>query len=153
MIVYRFAHFKYADDISGRGAKLKGGRWNPRGIAVLYTSESISLALLEVLVNADTIEELQQLKLLEINISPSISWKEIKTSQLKEKWQFDFEYTQWLGKEILTSPETIIIKCPSAVIEQEYNYLINPNHSSFKKISIKTKSDFYFDKRLFKQIR
>ena len=46
MIVYRFAHPKFAHDLSGTGARLKGGRWNTAGTPVIYTSECISLALL-----------------------------------------------------------------------------------------------------------
>ena len=52
MILHRFAHRKYAHDISGTGSKLKGGRWNSVGLAVVYSSERISLSLLEVLANA-----------------------------------------------------------------------------------------------------
>jgi RES domain-containing protein len=61
MILYRFAHRKFAKDLSGTGARLKGGRWNPPGIPVIYTSENISLALLEILANAQTIEDLRMI--------------------------------------------------------------------------------------------
>ncbi len=54
MTVYRFTHKKFAGELSGTGARLVGGRWNPVGVSVVYTSESISLALLEVLANIPT---------------------------------------------------------------------------------------------------
>jgi RES domain-containing protein len=150
MILHRFAHRKYAHDISGTGSKLKGGRWNSVGLAVVYSSERISLSLLEVLANANTLEDLQMLQLTEIEVPDNVPLHEIRLSQLKKEWWKDFEYSQWLGSEILKENKALIIKCPSAIIESENNYLINPLHSSFKKINIKAVNDFRFDERLFK---
>jgi len=134
MIVYRFTHQKYADDISGTGAKIAGGRWNSPGYAVLYTSEHISLALLEVLVNAGTLDQLQAIKLLEIEIPTQMPAQEIKLSQLKKDW--------WAA--------SLFVKCPSAIVNTEHNILLNPAHPSFKKVKVKNKADFHFDERLFK---
>jgi RES domain-containing protein len=150
MILYRFAHKKYAHDISGTGSRLKGGRWNSIGVPVVYSSETISLCLLEVLANANTLDELQMFQLVEIEIPNTIPFQEIRLSQLKKDWWNDFEYSQWLGSEVLKENKALIIKCPSAIVERENNYLINPHHSSFKKVNIKVVNDFRFDERLFK---
>ena len=58
MIVYRFANAKYSKDLSGEGSKLFGGRWNNKGTAILYTSTSISLALLELLIHSASYDEI-----------------------------------------------------------------------------------------------
>jgi RES domain-containing protein len=150
MIVYRFAHRKYAYDISGAGSQLNGGRWNAVGVPVVYSSESISLCLLEVLANANTLEKLQLLQLAEIEIPENLPFDEIHLGELKKEWWRDVEYSQWLGSEILKEKKALIIKCPSAIVERENNYLINPLHPSFKKINIKTVNDFRFDERIFK---
>jgi len=150
MIVYRLAHHKYASDISGTGAKLTGGRWNAPGTSVLYTSEHISLALLEVLANAHTLEQLQSVRLLEITLPVKPPSAEIKLTQLKESWWNDFDYTQWIGDEMIKANEALIIQCPSAIINSEHNYLINPSHPHFKKVQATIKTDFRFDERLFK---
>ena len=150
MIVYRFAHRNYAHDISGTGARLKSGRWNYIGLPVVYSSESVSLSLLEVLANANTLQELQMLQLSEIEIPDNIPLHEIRLSQLKKQWWSDFEYSQLLGSKILKEKKALIVKCPSAIVERENNYLLNPLHVLFKKIKIKVVSDFRFDERLFK---
>jgi RES domain-containing protein len=149
MIVYRFAHAKYAEDISGEGAKRWGGRWNNTGIPVLYTSEHISLGLLEVLANGTTLPELKNIRLMEIVLPATATIHEIKIGQLKKEWQTDFELTQWIGSEILQARKHLLIKCPSAIIEQEYNMLCNPLHDDFHTIQSRI-ADFRFDERLFK---
>jgi RES domain-containing protein len=150
MTVYRFASSIHANDISGTGARLKGGRWNVVGLPVLYTSETISLSLLEVLANASTLEELQLLRLVEIEVPNNVPSQEIHLSQLKKEWWTDFEYSQWLGSEILKENKVLSIKCPSAIVEKENNYLINPLHALFRKVTIKVINEFHFDERLFK---
>jgi RES domain-containing protein len=151
MIVYRFSHLQFASDLSGYGARIKGGRWNPVGISVLYTSESISLALLEILANALSLKELKMFHLMEIEVPKINSIQEIKLEHLKKEWYFDFDYTQWMGKEVLQSNQSLLVKCPSALVHKEHNYLINPLHKDFKKIALGKTADFYFDERLFKK--
>jgi RES domain-containing protein len=150
MIVYRFAQKNFASDISGTGAKLYGGRWNRQGLPVLYSSEYISLALLEVLVNAVSISFLNTLQLVEIQIPADHEPKQLKLSSLKTKWFDDLDYCQWLGSQMLQESDSLLIKCPSAIIHQENNLLINPLHKDFKKVKVRKAEDFYFDPRLFK---
>lgn len=150
MILYRFSHPKFAHEISGMGARLKGGRWNPVGLSVVYTSESISLALLEILANTGTLDELQRLQLMEIHVPDSASCQDIKLEQLKKDWYRDFDYTQWMGKAILQSQKTLLCRCPSAIVHKENNLLINPLHPDYKKVKVHDAKDFYFDDRLFK---
>lgn len=149
MILYRFAHPKFAEDLSGTGAKLKGGRWNTVGIPVLYTSSTISLALLEVLVNTGSFEELQLLKLMQLTLPTDASIYRIDSKHLKKNWHKDFEYTQWMGSEIMQGKKSLAVSCPSVVVQQESNFLLNPEHKDFSKIRLKEVTDFYFDERLF----
>ena len=50
MIVYRLAKNKFASDLSGKGAEISGGRWNSKGVRMLYTCESRALCALEIAV-------------------------------------------------------------------------------------------------------
>lgn len=149
MIIYRFTHTKYRDDYSGTGAKLFGGRWNEPGIAALYSSSTISLSLLEVLVNATTIKELKSLALIKIEIPALIESAVQNLTRLKTSWYNDFDYTRFIGTQFLQSGEHLLLECPSAVVNEEMNYLINPSHKDFKKLKISS-DHFRFDDRLFK---
>jgi RES domain-containing protein len=148
MIIYRLAVEKYSSDLSGAGAKLYGGRWNNKGLAMLYTTENISLSVLEILVNANRNEIPPAYELLKLNIANTVGYSTITKEKLKEAWKDDFEYTQWIGTAFLKENKKLLLKVPSAVVDDEYNFLVNPNHSDFKKLKIEAASHFKFDKRL-----
>jgi len=150
MIVYRLANAAYINDLSGTGAKLYGGRWNTPGVAAIYTAENISLSALEILVNTDKNKVPPSYSLLKLHIPDSLAVKDIKAGNLKEKWYNDFEYSQFIGSEFLRSGKEAVLKMPSAVVREEHNFLLNPAHADFKKITIKEVTTFDFDVRLFK---
>ena len=150
MIVYRFTNTRYKDDISGTGAKLYGGRWNEVGIAALYTSSTISLSLLEVLVNAQTLKDLESLSMIKIEIPKTVEGSIQKLSNLKEDWIEDFDYSRWIGSRFLKEGTNLVLECPSAVITEEKNYVINTEHKDFQKVKLLGSGAFRFDERLFK---
>lgn len=148
MIIYRLAVQQFADDLSGTGAKLMGGRWNAPGLPVLYTTENISLAALEILVNTERHYIPHTYQLLKLSVPDTIEYSSISKNKLKKQWKDDFEYTQWIGSEFLKQNKNLVMKVPSAVVDEEHNFLFNPGHSDFKKLKIVTISHFQFDKRL-----
>lgn len=149
MIVYRLATEMYKDDLSGNGAKLFGGRWNSAGLSVLYTTENISLAVLEILVRTDMQTIPITYHLIKIEIPDSITSLFITINKLKNNWKDDLGYTQWMGDEFIKSNKLLLLKVPSAVVDEESNYILNPEHSDFKKVKISAIKKFQFDKRLF----
>jgi RES domain-containing protein len=149
MIVYRIANTAYSNDISGTGSKLLGGRWNSRGLPILYTSGHISLALLEMLVNTQFKDYAIPLDLLSIQFPDSIELAEVSFKKLKKDWVKDFEYTRFIGDEFLKDKQRLVLKIPSAVIHEEHNFLLNPSHPDFKKVKILDTRSFRTDVRLF----
>lgn len=150
MIGYRITNAAYNDDISGTGAKIMGSRWNSKGIPVLYTSQHISLSVLEMLVNTNFKDYAIALDLMYINFPEQQTMRTIELNSLKTNWKDDFDYTRYMGDEFIKQKKSLVLRVPSAVIQEEYNYLANPLHPDFKKIKIiKTKS-FWPDQRLFK---
>jgi RES domain-containing protein len=149
MIVYRLATETYKNDLSGNGAKLFGGRWNSVGLAVIYTTENISLAVLEILVRADPYTIPLTYHLINIEIPDGIQPLIITSAKLKTVWKDDIGYTQWMGDEFIKSNNGLLLKVPSAVVDQENNFILNPRHTDFKKVKIVAVKKFIFDKRLF----
>ncbi|MBK6634508.1 MAG: RES family NAD+ phosphorylase [Chitinophagaceae bacterium] len=133
MIVYRISNTEFSNDISGTGAKLMGSRWNTRGVPLLYTSQHISLAVLEMLVNTNFKDYSIELDLMYIHIPDQLPFTEIKSGSLKKNWKDDFDFTQYIGDEFVSQKDVLILKVPSAVIQEEFNYLANPLHADFKK--------------------
>ena len=149
MIVYRLATAKYAEDISGEGARLYGGRFNPVGVAALYTSENISLCILEILVRASRTTAPDTYTLISIEF-PETNMREITPKKLKKDWQADIDYTQGIGEDFLKNNQALCLKVPSAVIPVEHNYILNPAHADFNKVTIIETQLLQLDKRLFK---
>lgn len=149
MMLFRFCTKKYSNDITGEGAKLWGGRWNNVGIPVVYTSTTISLSLLELLIYNALYEELQNNYLMKIEVTgmPENSMNPVR---VKKQWQKDVGYSRFIGDSFLTANKNMLLKVPSAIFPEEYNILINPLHPDFTKIKIISTSRFEFDSRLFK---
>lgn len=148
--VYRLTTAQYANHLTGEGAKIYGGRWNPVGVAALYTSEFISLAILEILIRAKRAVSPEKYTLLSIQLPPeaitSVSYQSLKTN-----WEDHIEYTQWIGESYLKENKFLVLKVPSVIVPQEHNFLINPLHPGFKKVKIIGSELLNLDKRLLIQ--
>lgn len=149
MTTYRLSIAQYKDDISGTGAKLFGGRWNTPGIPVLYTTENISLAVLEILVRTDISLIPLHYYLLKIEVPENMGVTSINKAKLKKEWKADVGYSQWIGNEFVKSGKSLILKIPSAIVDEEHNFIINTEHAEFKKVKITSSKKFSFDKRLY----
>jgi RES domain-containing protein len=149
MMVYRISNSMYSKDLSGTGAKLNGARWNSKGIPMLYTTEFISLALLEMLVHTQFRDYSMELDIVYIHFPDNIEVKEITLPKIKMSWIEDIEYTRFMGDEFIKAKQSLILKVPSAIVSEENNFLINPLHADFKKIKISKTKSFRPDKRLF----
>ena len=149
MTVYRISTRLYSSDLSGTGAKLYGARWNSKGIAMLYSTEFISLALLEMLVHTQFKDYAIPLDLVYLHLPENGTIKEITLPKLKSNWPEDEDYSRFIGDEFIKSKQALILKVPSAVVQEEHNFLVNPQHADFKKIKISKTTSFRPDKRLF----
>ena len=152
MFIYRICNTQYAKDTSGLGAKLFGGRWNNKGNAILYTSSTRALAALEVLVHLQA----NQVKPIDFSLvtlfAPDNSISEIKYEVIKaeiNKYGLTANFKS-IGDEWIKNNKSLLLKVPSIVIPEEYNFLINPLHKDFHKIKIDDVKPFDFDRRLVK---
>ena len=152
MKVFRLASEKYVDDLSGMGAEITGGRWNNRGTRVLYTSDSRALCTAEIAVHMPIGLIPKDYYLLTLDIPDKIPYKLIDSESLPKNWK-KFPYssiTQEIGEDFISKNEFLLLKAPSAVVQGDFNFLINPEHSEFENIKLIGKEKFNFDERLFK---
>jgi len=148
MILYRITSRAYARDLSGTGAMMYGGRWNPKGLRMLYTSQSLSLATLEVIVNLSGEKITNKLYCVELELPDNLPI--VSITGLPSDWNaypYKAETVQ-MGREFLES-EKLCLKVPSSIVTTEFNYLLNPLHDDFMKVKFLDARPFILDKRLF----
>jgi len=114
----------------------------------LYTSQFISLCILESLVHLQRGQFPDAQYLLHIEIPDRISFQEISFRRIKDKWKIEPEYTQFLGDDFLKNGLSMILKVPSVVVPEEQNILLNPMHIDFEKVKIVSSQLLELDKRL-----
>jgi len=151
--LYRICRSIFADDLSGEGSKIKGGRWNSKGLPVLYCSESRALATLELLVHTSYELNQRNLSLVTLHLPDNIKIIQVKINQLPKDWK-NYPAPRTLaiiGDEWLKKNETLALKIPSVIVKEEFNYMLNPVHKDFKKVKIISKEKFLFDNRLGKK--
>ena len=136
---------------TGEGARRFGGRWNNKGIAVVYTSSSISLAILEILVHIPTYDILAEYLYIPVEFDRKYVLS-LKPNELPADWNKDPspQANKQIGDSWVKRGDSVILEVPSAIISKEKNYLINPAHSAFGKLKIGKAAKFEFDPRLFK---
>ncbi|MDY2588537.1 RES family NAD+ phosphorylase [Winogradskyella aquimaris] len=152
MRVFRLSKKKYSKELSGKGASRSGNRWNSKGTEIIYSAESRALAMAEVAVHLTLATLPSDYVMIEIDIPGNIKIKELKLEDLPDNWNNHPPNisTQKIGDEFIDSLDFCVLKVPSAVVQGDFNYLINPYHKEFKKIKIFDVKEFPFDKRIFK---
>ena len=134
---------------TGEGARLFGGRWNSKGTPMIYTAGSISLAVLEMLVQLDSHNVLPHYLLAEICFDTPLV-EGITIDQLPKKWNEFPAPTELraVGDTWVAECRSAVLRVPSAVVPSEWNYLLNPGHPDFARIEFHDSEAFAIDLRL-----
>ena len=133
--VWRITTARFAQTaFSGEGARLYGGRWNPKGWEVVYTAESQSLGLLELMVQDDPLRA--HYVLIAAQLPGDLPETRINIEQLPDDWRTigARDVLQSMGQAWLQGAQTALLSAPSAVVPAERNILINPRHPDFARI-------------------
>ncbi|MGH8291295.1 MAG: RES family NAD+ phosphorylase [Steroidobacteraceae bacterium] len=149
--VYRITKERYRDQVfAGLGGIYAYGRWTPRGRPVVYTSQSISLAVLEYALNYKRHGWLPASVLARATIPDAVDVESVSTSALPENWRDPDPPTvlRNIGEYWLRRAQTACLKVPSAIVPEESNYLLNPAHPDFDKLTIGAAEPFNIDRRL-----
>ena len=150
MRLYRFCRKRRANDLSGTGAKLVGGRWNSPGVSMLYTSENRSLALAEYWVHVHPSNLPTDVCVVEIEVPDTARIKSIPLSSLPERWRAGppLQSLRQTGDQWVLEGESLILKIPSTVMPLESNYILNPAHQDMTAVSVITITDYVWDWRM-----
>ena len=144
---WRIVEAPFADQaFTGEGARLAGGRWNSPGRAIVYVAGSASLAMLEMLVHLGRQEMLRAYLLFEVTFDETLL-ATIEPEDLPTTWRVfpSPAAVQQIGDAWAAQAASAVLRVPSAVMPTEWNYLLNPAHPDFVKITIGPAQPLKFD--------
>lgn len=150
MTVFRCCLLKWARDLTGTGAYLYGGRWNTPGTRLIYTAENNVLAAFEVALRIPLDQISKDYVMIPIDLPDDA---DVFTPALPKNWRSDLNFSQHAGDAFAKEGRHLLMKVPSALISDSFNYLINPAHPLIKKVKVKEPRTILFDKRLMEMIR
>src|SRR5262245_31323853 len=148
--LWRVVKRKHASTaFDGKAAQRFGGRWNSPGQRVVYASATKSLAVLEVLVHLDVGRPLPRLVAFTLHVDDE-SVERLPAARLPRHWRTSrgLEATQRIGDAWLSSGRALALAVPSAVVPEEWNYLLNPAHPRFGRLKFGRPTPFILDPRL-----
>lgn len=147
MELYRITKSKYADKLFGPGIE---GRWNIEGDTVVYASDTRSLACLENIVHKNGRGKVEDYRTMVIYAPDDLGIMQINLNDLPSDWNQKSlcANCQMIGSVWYGSGKYPILKVPSAVIPDEFNYVLNAKHPEFSQFKLIDIRPFYFDKRI-----
>lgn len=148
---FRLVKARHADTaFSGEGARVAGGRWNLPGTALVYTSETLSLAALETFVHLQPVDRRIRYVWFRVTIPANVAIGEL--TALPDSWRDSppSEATQAAGTAWAKRASNAVLRVPSILVPGEHNLLLNPQHPHFQRLKISKPEPFDFDGRLWK---
>lgn len=153
LTVYRTVKAKYATEpVATEGARLFGGRWNPKGYPLLYATSSPALALVESLVHQPRVpyEKLPKLVLFTLDVPQDTMT--LTPAELPDYWNDEsYERTEWILHEWLMKPVSLVMAVPSVAVPMSVNYLLHPAHPRFEEIRVIKQEPFPIERRLWRE--
>jgi RES domain-containing protein len=152
MRFWRIVRRRFAPEAAtGDGARFFGGRWNSRGVRVVYASTSLALAAIETFVHIEPSLLPRDLVSIEGEIPEGIEIGKIELKALPSNWHDTRnDSLHRFGDDWIRNAETAALLVPSAAIRGDWNALLNPAHPEFGKIKFRKPQPFQFDARMFR---
>lgn len=152
---WRVDQEKWQDSsFDGNGAAREGGRWNSAGVRVIYASGNLAMASLEKYVHLPKpVPAAMRFVRFRVDFN-GVAVKQLKPADLPANWTVSPvpPETQNLGDEWIASNETAVLAVPSSIIPDEWNFLLNPAHPDFKKLTIHPPEEFIYNDRVARLI-
>src|SRR4051812_12907182 len=152
MKLWRICRRRYATEAaSGEGARLYGGRWNSRGVRIVYSSTSLALAAVETFINLEPNLVPNDLVSIAGDIPEGIELLRVTIENLPANWNRSREEAlRKVGDAWVREGLTAALLVPSAAIKGEWNLLLNPAHADFARVTFEKPEPFEFDVRMFR---
>jgi RES domain-containing protein len=147
MEIYRICLEKYSHALVASGNR---ARWNSKGNFVIYTAGTRALACLENVVHRSG-EGLKELfKVVVIGVPDQLPIETLLPAQLPDNWHLPQHYflCQPLGDRWYHRASSAVLRVPSSIIPEEFNYVLNTRHPDFSQIKLLRREDFEFDPRI-----
>jgi RES domain-containing protein len=153
MTLWRLVKARHAGSaFDGEGARRYGGRWNARGTPVVYLGGTLSLAALEVFVHLTTADARIAFVAIGVRVPDNASVESIDVAALPGNWREEPppEQTKALGTAWARGGQALLLRVPSVIVPQEWNYVLNPRHPEFGSVEVTPPAPFGFDQRMWK---
>jgi RES domain-containing protein len=157
MRIWRLCREPYAAEaFSGEGARRFAGRWNSRGVRMVYASMSLALAAVELFVHLEPGQVPNDMVSICAELPAGEPARTIELDSLASGWWTNepaagAPSTQELGDAWIASRESLAIRVPSVPIRSEWNVLVNPLHPRMNELRIEAAQPFVFDARMFEK--
>jgi RES domain-containing protein len=157
MRIWRLCRAPYAAEaFNGEGARRFGGRWNSRGVPMVYASSSLALAAIELFVHLEPGQAPDDLVYISATLPEGEPAHALDQAELPAEWWADnvaagVRTTRELGDEWMRSGSSLALRVPSVPIRAEWNVLLNPMHPRMSKVQIDAPQPFIFDARMFRR--
>jgi RES domain-containing protein len=138
-----------ADAFSGEGARIAGGRWSSPGVRMVYTAETQTLAMLEMLVHLGRASALSAYVLFSCVFDDALV-ERLDVATLPPDWRRSPAppTCQRIGDDWIRRGSSVALRVPTVLADGEWNYLVNPQHADFRRVVIAGPRRFTFDPRL-----
>ncbi|MBC7417782.1 MAG: RES family NAD+ phosphorylase [Pedobacter sp.] len=145
MLVYRISSPAYIGDLSGAGSKQYGGRWNEKGSSMVYFAATRAM---DVLVHV-RLEQIAKEFVLAVFELPDTDVLTINMYNLPKDWKdlAQADELKKIGSLFIKNQKYLTMRAPSAILEEEFNILLNPEHPLAKKVKLIDLRSFEFDRR------
>src|SRR6266536_2968936 len=153
MVVWRVTRRAHAEQpLTGEGARRFGGRWNHVGTSLVYTSATLSLAVLEYLVNLPISDLPDDLVSIQVQVPDDLARAELAIDDLPENWRTfpAGEELKDIGSDWVPEGTAPVLPVASVVIPNELNYLVNPAHKEVRRVEVVSVEPFALDVRLYR---
>lgn len=151
MRFWRIYNIRYAVPLSGEGARLYGGRWNPKGMSLLYLADSPALAMLEILARAPNFQQTRNYRAAEVEIDAR-HLPSFPPRSLPPGWDAEpaSDASQLFGQAQFTVHGRLGFSVPSVAVPLQQNAVLLIGHEEFRDAIRLVRDDIPcpFDRRL-----